>query len=145
MIPSFDTDGNLPPGIHFSEWNDFVVKYGTNHHRLQLIAGLYLLCIELRNSGCNFIYIDGSFVTSKDFPNDYDGCWDASGVNLLTLDPILFDFSNARLKQKIKYRGEMFPSGLIEGNSRKPFLTFFQEDVDGNQKGIVSLDLRRIP
>jgi hypothetical protein len=91
------------------------------------------------------VLIDGSFVTEKEFPADFDGCWDRAGVNRATLqrlDPTLLDFSNRRAAQKAKYRGELFLADVAANSAGTLFLNFFQYDRDGNKKGIVKLDLR---
>lgn len=102
----------------------------------------------LATAGCTVAYVDGSFVTSKTGPSDFDGTWDMAGVDLprlLALEPLLFDFSNRRAAQKAKYFGEMFPAEFVEGNSGKTFLEFFQQDKNtGTAKGIVAIDLRTL-
>lgn len=83
------------------------------------------------------LYLDGSFVTSKQIPADFDACWDSAGVDPGLLDPVLLDFSGGRAAQKVKYRGELLPSSV--------FLDFFQIDKQsGRSKGIIVLDLRRL-
>ena len=52
--------------------------------------------------------VDGSFVTSKAVPGDFDGCWDHDGVDFDVLDPVLLDFEGHRETQKAKFEGEMF-------------------------------------
>jgi hypothetical protein len=90
-------------------------------------------------------YIDGSFVTSKDYPGDFDGCWDVTGVDPAKLDPVLLDFDNARAAQKARFSGELFPAQTPEGLSGRTFIEFFQLDKDtGMQKGIVAIDLGRL-
>jgi len=64
---------------------------------------------SLRSAGCKSVYIDGSFVTSKANPVDFDGCWDMDGVDPSLLDPALLDFNLGRSVQKWKYMGELFP------------------------------------
>lgn len=77
-------------------------------------------------------------------PNDFDACWSVEGVNPDLLDPVLLDFSDERAAQKAKFGGELFPAELIEGESEKPFLDFFQLDGrTGKLKGIVGLRLKR--
>lgn len=143
MIPDFRDDGTLPPGVHSADWTEFVVRYGTNPHRRQLIAGLLEALKLLATAGCRLAYIDGSFVTAKDFPGDFDACWDLVGVNPLGLDPVFFDFADSRAAQKKRFLGEFFPAQLPEGASGKTFLDFFQTDKDtGNQKGIVAITLK---
>jgi hypothetical protein len=145
MIPEFDDRGNLPPGRHVATWAQFECRFGTNEHRRMLLAEMKRMLRSLKSVGCRRVYIDGSFVTSKDQPSDYDGCWDRTGMDLKALkaaDPILLVFSNKRALQKLKYGGEMFPAQLSEGASGRVFLDFFQRDKNtGDEKGIVEIDI----
>ncbi len=147
MIPDFDSDGNLPPGIHWATWKEFDDHFGTTAHRRRLLGGLRLALNVLQSVGCTTVYIDGSFVTSKQAPNDFDACWDTEGVDidlLFKVEPFLLIFPEGRIIQKAKYFGEFFPTDSIEGGSGRTFLNFFQIDKEtGYQKGIIGLDLRR--
>ena len=40
------------------------------------MRGLKAALENLRNAGCRTTYINGSFVTRKAIPNDYDVCWE---------------------------------------------------------------------
>jgi hypothetical protein len=123
-----------------------VDRFGTTRHRQQLLAGLQAAVEALRAAGCRTVYIDGSFVTAKEVPNDFDGCWDIDGVDPTFLDPILLTFDHGRAAQKAKYLGELFPAQLGEGDSGATFLEFFQIDKEsGNPKGIIAVELWRLP
>ncbi len=88
------------------------------------------------------MYLDGSFVTEKEHPNDFDGCWDPADVVASLLDPVLLDFTNKRAAQKLKYRGEMFIASAANAGT-ETFLSFFQkEKLTGASKGIVGIDLK---
>lgn len=104
--------------------------------------GLRAALDSLERAGCTRVYVDGSFVTSRDTPADYDACWDSTGVDVSRLDPVLLDFSNGRAAQKRKYYGELFIANQqLPGGTR--FLDFFQRDkATGQPKGIVALSLR---
>lgn len=144
-IPEFDEYGNLPPGVHFCEWEEFVQRFGTTVKRLNLIDGLKLAMTQLKAAGCWTIYIDGSFVTLETKPNDFDACYDQDAVDMAYLKvnaPILFDRHN-RNAQKAKYRGEIFPSDEPVGNYGDNSFDFFQTDRDQNKKGIIAIDLMR--
>lgn len=144
MIPAFNSDGNLPPGVHWVTWQEFAVRFGTTPHRQRLLKGLKSALDSLSKAGCSLVYIDGSFVTEKENPNDYNGCWDITGVDPDLLDPILLKFDDDQVAQKIKYLGELVPEQTLESNSGKTFLDLFQLDKNtGNQKGIVAIDLGR--
>jgi hypothetical protein len=142
MIPPFEASGNLPPGVHAATWPEFASAFGTTPHRRALLAGLRAALENLCAAGCRRVYIDGSFVTTKRRPNDFDGCWDIAGVDPDQLDPVLLTFDRGRAAQKAKYRGELFPAQFQEQGSGMTFLAFFQLDKEGRSKGIIALDLQ---
>lgn len=134
----------LPAGIHPATWREFARRFGSTKHRRHLIAGLRRALRALRTAGCRTAYVDGSFVTNKPHPGDFDGCWDVDGVDPDRLDSVLLVFDNRRAAQKAKYGGEMFPAQLNEGATGQTFLEFFQVDkATGRAKGIVQLDLSK--
>ena len=136
-------DGLLPPGIYWTDWGEFVDRFGYNYRRQLLIAGLRAALENLKGAGCRTVYINGSFATRKDLPNDYDACWEELGVNPTALDPVLLTFDPGRVSQKAKYMGELFPASIIADSDGLSFLEFFQTDKDtGRAKGIVAIDLR---
>jgi hypothetical protein len=92
------------------------------------------------------LYLNGSFATAKAVPGDFDGCWDAAGVDAALLDPVLLDFRNRRAAQKAKYGGELFIASLPATPAGTVFLDFFQRDkATGDPKGIVAIDLGGLP
>lgn len=130
----------LPPGVFNSTLEEVYDRYVINQKRLLLFDGLKRGLNNLFTSGCPQVFLDGSYVTEKPIPNDYEVCWDMNFVDPNLLDPVFFDFSNKRFNQKQKYLGEFFPASVIEGVSGKPFLDFFQTDKHtGKQKGIIRL------
>ncbi len=143
MIPAFEPTGNLPPGIYSATWSEVAERFGWTPHRRELLAGLRAALEALRAAGCRTAYLDGSFVTAKDTPGDFDGCWDTEGVDVERLDPVLLTFDQGRATQKATYRGEFFPAQLTEGGSGATFLEFFQTDREtGAAKGIIALDVQ---
>lgn len=144
MIPPFNLNGKLPPGIYFCSWEEFVTRFGSTQHRLNLIAGLKIAIEQLQMAGCSTVYVDGSFVTNKLIPGDFDACWSASNVDmnkLISIAPILLKFDAKRAAQKAEYGGEFFPADSEADGEGTPFLEFFQNDRDGNRKGIIAIDL----
>ncbi|MBD2615874.1 hypothetical protein H6G94_32280 [Nostoc punctiforme FACHB-252] len=147
MIPEFNDNGNLPPGVHWAEWEEFKEIFGTNLTRQRMVDGLELAMTQLKAAGCRTIYIDGSFVTTKQKPGDFDACWEDNGVDinyLQSIAPALFNFALLRAEQKIKYKGEIFPSNYPANDSGTAYLDFFQFDTRTNtRKGIIAIDLQR--
>lgn len=112
-----------------------------NERRKGLLKGLRAALQALQKAGCGTVYVNGSFVSAKESPADFDGCWDVDGVSLELLDPVLMDFSQKQAEQKKKYGGELFPN-LLEACGQG-FLDLFQTDkFTGHQKGIIAVDLR---
>lgn len=141
MIPPFDKRGNLPPGIHKADWDELETRF-TDPRRVELLMGLREALVALRDAGCRTAYIDGSFVTAKEGPGDFDACWEAVGVDASLLDPVLLDLVPPRTAQKERFGGELFPASFVaEPESGARFFDFFQHDRDGEPKGIIQIDL----
>jgi hypothetical protein len=145
MIPEFDERGNLPPGIYHATWNEIVTRYATSVQRRDLLDGLLDALRSLNGAGCATAYLDGSLVTSKDHPGDFDACWESAGVVLDRLDPELLTFSDGRAAQKARYGGELYPAEWPADADGTTYLDFFQRDRLTQQKGIIAIDLTGLP
>jgi hypothetical protein len=146
LIPAFDAEGNLPPGIHPASWDEIVIRYAINSRRRRLADGLLDALRSLKHAGCRTAYLDGSFVTAKELPGDFDACWEIAGVNASRLDRALLDFNNRRAAQKARYGGELFPAETAAEPAGTSFLDYFQRDRDtGQPKGIIAIDLGALP
>ena len=142
VIPAHDpVTGNLPAGEHVADWPAIVERFGTTPWRRQLLDGLALALRDLRAAGCRRAYVDGSFVTTKQHPGDFDACWEMDGVDFDRMDDVLLTFDQGRRAQKMKYRGELFPADAAADPLGTLFRDFFQRDRDGNPKGIIVIDL----
>ena len=125
MTMKFNKQRNLLP-IHPVTWEEILDRFGTNYYRKQILRELKSALYNFKSSGCMKVFLDGSFITAKLRPGDFDGCWDPKGVDVKQLDPVLQDLSNDCKAQKIKYSGEFFPIT----NSPENILNFFQYDKD---------------
>lgn len=145
MIPEFENNGNLPPGIHSASIQEVKERFGTNPHRKNLLTGLDKLLKHLENIGCYLVYLDGSFITNKEYPSDYDLAWSTMGLsndNISKIDPILLNIKQFRREMKEKYLGDIFPAEIPEGSTGKLFRDFFQTDKNtGEDKGIIAISL----
>lgn len=139
-LPPFRADGTLPVGEHLATWTEFTSRFGGGGRRDSLLVGLVAALDELRRVGCKAVWIDGSLVTSKLEPNDFDMCWDETGVDVAALDPVFRAFAHRRAAQKAKYGGEMFPAGAQADAQGATYRQFFQQKY-GIAKGIVRIDL----
>ena len=87
--PVFERPELTPMPVWLS-FPQLVAKLGFNDHRLHLLEGLRRASIELRRSGCAAVYVGGSFTGSKEFPSDYDACFNPIGV-AASLSPLLVE------------------------------------------------------
>lgn len=130
----------LPPGIHKATLEEIRERFAVTPYRMSRFRGFCSACESLVAAGCKRIYLDGSFTTSKNHPEDFDACWDPEGVDISKVDATLRDFSNSRAAQKQKFGGEFF---IIDFNSLTglTMLDFFQTDREtGERKGILLLE-----
>jgi hypothetical protein len=148
MIPQFVTVSDLapwpvlPPGVHDATLTEVEERFATTPHRQWLFGGFLRAVKELRKAGCATVFLDGSFITAKPHPGDYDGLWDLTGVDHAALDPVLLDFKNKRAAQKAKYFGEMF---LVQLPQQPGLLSFFQKEKFSDEpKGIVRIALGHV-
>ncbi len=138
------TTGYLRPGIHDAAWREVADRFADNSHRARLMSGLLAACHNLAAAGCRELLLDGSFVSAKVLPRDYDAAWETAGVNPERLDPVLLDFSDHRAAMKAKYLGELFPA-TSDAGSGVLYRDFFRTDRNGVEKGIVLINLESLP
>ena len=111
---------------------------------MRLLEGLLAACQNLAAAGCETLLLDGSFVTAKSLPRDYDAAWEPAGVDPDRLDPVLLNFSNRRAAMKAKYLGDIFPASTRAAPGVL-YRDFFRTDRNGVEKGIVRIDLGTLP
>lgn len=137
-------NGLLPPGVHWVSNEDSMYEiFGTNEHRRRLLGGFFAGTAHLQRAGCPRVFLDGSFVTTKPFPRDFDCCYDTHNMNFEILPQVFKDFSNDRALQKANFGGEFFPTQSTAVRPWTTFWEFFQTDKEtGNPKGIVGFELQ---
>lgn len=141
----FNTYGYLPEGIHTITWEDFENEFGFSPRRQMLMKGLYEVIQILKQCGCEAIFIDGSMVTDKLEPDDWDACFkgdEEAFHRLYAIDEnlVLDDYAKETVrKQNIKVN-----SILLMPRPKETYviLIFFQR-VKGckRKKGIIKIKL----
>lgn len=150
-IPNLEENGELPVGIHIATVEEVEDRFGKpNDRRKLLMNGLKSALEKFEKVEVKKVFVDGSFTTDKDEPNDIDGCWASTGVkeeNLHLLDENFWKFGSVVEFQKCreeilkKYGLDFFIAELKEGSTNKPFPEFFQTDRNGDAKGIIQINL----
>jgi hypothetical protein len=73
MIPEFNDDGYLPPGIYSASLEEVVARFGLESElRRNQMESLRWLVDLARRAGVQRLVVNGSFVTDKFEPNDVD-------------------------------------------------------------------------
>ena len=145
MLPEFTEEGLLPPGIYETDFEELREKMGWSRRRLALLEGLESALELMATSGVTRVYLDGSFVTDKNRPNDIDGCYDleesTTAETLKRMAPIFPPTPDNRAKAKELYGVDFFPAAATELSSGQPFLRFFQKDRQGRERGVLMLEV----
>ena len=133
MLPQFNERGYLPPEIYETTWRELKNRFGNGDRRQNILVGLKATLKLLGQAGCQRVYLGGSFISNKEYPNDFDGCYDDMNIDYNLLDPI---FDEDLSVQKERFGGELLADPTFQG--------FFQTDRDGNPRGIVAIDPREL-
>lgn len=141
----FNAVGRLPDGIHPMTIPVVSAAFGWNSHRRELVTAMAAAFADLKAFGCDTVWLDGSFVTDKPEPGDYDAVFEHRTMDLAAARialPELFDRSPHRPAMKARFKGDLLPN-VVELASNRLFIDFFQQDKEhpGHTKGIVTIDL----
>ena len=150
MIPFSFYDYVLEPGDHEADsWDEIERKLGKSPERKELLVGLKKILIHLKEAGCKKVILNGSFVTMKERPRDFDLCWEIEDVEEDLLDPILLDVYMQREEIKKKYQGDIYPSTALGSvNPMRVIEDFFRinKGSDGaKKKGLIVIHLQQFP
>ena len=143
-LPEFDQEtGYLPSGVHAVAWLEFQIQFGWNERRRKLLEQLQDGLLVLRSAGCSQVWVNGSFTTQGEEPQDVDVLYDAHGVRPIDLDPLFRDEKPETKKQRrLIFGGDYFAIFLDDVDAG--LLNFFQSDRLGIEKGIVSIQLSSV-
>lgn len=146
MIPKLISYPNigfkvLPEGVHPASLQEVKDVFTFSDRRILLFNGLLAGALALSRVGCKNLYLDGSYVTSKYDPGDYDVAWDPEGVNVALLDPVFAEIDYPRVSQKNKFQGEFLPTDDLNDAHPTYMVNFFQNIRFSNvKKGILLIN-----
>ena len=133
MIPPFDDNGNLPPGVHPATLEEVEERFGkeTELRRVQMQSLRWLVEIA-RRAGAKKMLVKGSFISEVPEPNDVD-C-------VLWLDPSIAKEESAmdELEQGLTF----IQVYVVEMEGYNHFITeFFATDRNNVPKGMLEVAL----
>lgn len=141
--------GYLPPGLHQADWQEFTAqftaRFAYNNVRIKQANGLLEAIKLLKQAGCHTVYVDGSYVTDKQFPGDFDACWELDGVKLELLDPVFLRYEFGARAMTSRFGGQLFPLFSASLIASTDYLSFFSTDRQNRPKGVIVIDLETLP
>ncbi len=131
-IPKLNENGELPPGEHVTTMKELEKIFGKSSlMRKQLFQSFLAAVDNLKNAGVKMIWVNGSFTTSKEDPNDIDGCWlYEKDIDKEKLDPVFLKSSTKEMKEK-------YGIDFLMAYSGNDFPMVFRKNRDNEEKGII--------
>ena len=142
-FPQFNDSGDLPPGIHVADLEEVLRRFGPGTARRVVCTKRLTHIFELAKS-TGFLQrfiIFGSYITSKDEPNDID-------VVLVMKNDFRYEDCPLELRglfnhavAQARYGASIFwtrPAILI-GESLEDFIAYWQIKRGGGKRGIVDV------
>jgi hypothetical protein len=144
MLPDFTPWGDLPVGVHVTQWEEFSSRFGVSKPRRRwLLSRLQaVLSIAGGTGKLRRVFVWGSFVTTKASPKDVDLLLildeDFEVADLPSAMQAAFDPVRARLL----YESDVFWARASIGNETfDTWLETYQISRTFRKRGIVELEL----
>jgi len=147
VLPEFDIDGDLPPGIHratFDEIERRLSRFIVSDRRINLFARFKQLLVMAKRSGIvERLVVGGSFVTSKPEPNDIDVVIVVdSDLDFDALTPSQYTVTDRRALRRVLKTEALDIITVRNGTTRMDLvLELFQSKRDNKQVGVVEVKL----
>lgn len=142
MSLNFNSQGFLHQTITLSH-DEVVHHFGTNPRRANQLENALRFFRIFYACGCQFVYIDGSFVSTKKYPEDIDLCFDTTSLEADKLKKEFPQFFDLSALGKIHRDLQCHIFTFSENSTR--FFDLLSEDREGNRKGFVKLNLKDLP
>lgn len=142
MSLNFNSQGFLHQTIILS-YEELINHFGTNPRRLKQIDNAMQFLRIFYACGCQFVYIDGSFVSTKEYPEDIDLCFDLTDVKAEKLEETFPQFFDPNERGKI-HRNLLCHILYFDNNDTSLF-DLLETDREGNLKGFIKLILKDLP
>ena len=142
MLPTFHSDGNLPEGVHLAREEEVFARFATPSARRQWLGEQLRSLLALAKSTGQLarVFLWGSFVTSKEVPNDLDVLVVMSTEFAIEALPtpahIVFDHVQARLR----FQADVFwTKASLDPQVLHLWLDTYQTGKDFMRRGIVEV------
>jgi hypothetical protein len=144
VLPELTAEGELPPGVHAADWQDFQARFGRSSSRRVWLSGRLraLLDVAATNGKLRRVFIWGSFVTAKQAPKDLDILLimdeDFEVDDLAAAAQAVFD----SVRAKLLFESDIFWARASIGRELLDvWLDTYQTSRSFRKRGIVELEL----
>src|SRR5262247_3848877 len=142
MLPAFNPEGNLPAGIHVATADEVFARFATPSTRRQWLGEQLRSLLALAQSTGHLarVFLWGSFVTSKEVPNDLDVLLVMDTEFVVEAIPaqaqVVFDHVQARLQ----FQADVFwTKASLNPQILHLWLDTYQTGKDFTRRGIVEV------
>ncbi|KAA6335586.1 hypothetical protein EZS27_016196 [termite gut metagenome] len=142
VIPDLLENGFLPEGIYETTFEEINKRFGFSNRRNRLLTGMKELIDICKQLGCDVFYLDGSFVSKKVIPSDYDACWDTTSIHRESVLKAASESILVALEEE--YGGEIYYAQTKSfRNASITILEYFQlcKENPTIKKGILKINL----
>lgn len=147
-LPAFREDGWLPSGHHAAEWPEIGLRFGggSGSRRELILNSLLKWRDAARAKGMGGrVVLDGSFVSSKEVPGDFDLVFSYDGATeaLLRGDASARRLTDYQECHALGFLGDVFalPASLKQFSPALSGLDMFDLSRGGMSKGGVEVEL----
>ena len=144
MLPELTEEGELPPGVHVADWQEFQARFCFSSPRRVWLAGRLraLMALAAANGSLRRLFIWGSFVTAKQSPKDLDLLLimdeDFEVEGLAAPAQAVFD----SVRAKLMFESDVFWARSSIGSEMLDlWLDTYQTSRSFRKRGIVELEL----
>ena len=141
MSLSFNSRGFLHETIPLS-YEEFKNHFGTNLRRINQINNALKFIRLFHSCGCQTVFVDGSFVSKKENPEDIDLCFDLTDIDVEKIRKVFPQFFQPNEIGKIHREFQCHIFHFYENFTF--YFDLLQEDRNGYRKGLVRLDIKNI-
>jgi hypothetical protein len=145
-LPAFREDGWLPDGHHASNWQEVALRFGgePDSRRSLILSSLLQWRDAVRDKGmAGLVILDGSFVSSKEAPGDFDlvFSYDAATELLVRTDLEARKLTDYQACRRLGFLGDVFafPASLLIFSPLLGGLDMFDLDRQRKPKGVVEV------
>ena len=143
MLPPLNSNGDLPAGVHRSDWAEVEQRFGTGTvvRSVEFATLKHLHDLAARTGYLRRFYVFGSFVSRAPEPRDVDVMLVMSADFKVEASPRECRTVFAHADAQARYGASVFwiRERLLAGAAFQDFLLGFQTKRDGTLRGILEI------